>query len=657
MTWSHMLDENSPAYMFAAFGGVALRALAGPGSGKSFAIKRRIAKLAHDGILPHKILAITFTRTAASDLKREIYGLNIPDIEQVEARTVHSLCMNILSKESVLGESGRVPRIILSHELKTILKDLTNPDFGGMREKEKRVKAFEASWARLQHDTPGYPSDPIDRAFESELIAQLKYHECMLVGELVPLTLSYLRNNPLCDEIGRFDHILVDEYQDLNKAEQGLIKYLLGQKSIVIVGDDDQSIYSFKHAHPEGIREVPTTYAPCEEVEFDVCRRCPQKVVRLASSLISVNTGRTLGALRPYSQNPEGDVNILQWQFSENEVVGIVEIIRKESMVIGPEDFLVLTPRRHFGYKIRDALVSIGISAKSYFREDALNTDQVRTAFEFFYLLAHPNDYASLRYLLGSESASGLTSQYSKLFDKAVSLGVSPREVLEKILVGEASCPGTTNICKRYASIKSILARLESGLRVSADQALEAFIQTEDDRSDFAELRQLIQEGIDQARPYDEGQSFITWAKDIFDFVLARISMPEIPDSVDHVRIMSLHASKGLGAKFVVITSASELLLPFINPDLSPSEQQRSEEEQRRLFYVAMTRVKAEVNGYPGKLVISNFRKIHWNEALRMNIPASRGSIRTMVSSRFISELGPERPEVVSGTEFLSRQG
>lgn len=95
------------------------------------------------------------------------------------------------------------------------------------------------------------------------------------------------------------------------------------------------------------------------------------------------------------------------------------------------------------------------------------------------------------------------------------------------------------------------------------------------------------------------------------------------------------------------------MLLPFINPDRPLPEQRRMEEEQRRLFYVAMTRVKAEVNGYPGKLIISNFRKIRWNEALRMNIPAPRGSVRTMITSRFISELGPGRPEVISGEDFL----
>ncbi len=653
MTWSHMLEENSPAYMFAAFGGNALRALAGPGSGKSFAIKRRIAKLVEDGIPPHKILAITFTRTAASDLKREIYSLNIPDIDQVEARTVHSLCMSILSRESVLAESGRVPRIILSHELKTILKDLSNPQFGGIKEKEKRVKAFEASWARLQHDAPGFSIDPVDRDFETELIARLKYHKCMLVGELVPLTLNYLRTNPLCEEIGKFDHILVDEYQDLNKAEQGLIKYLLGQKSIVIVGDDDQSIYSFKHAHPEGIREVPTTYSPCEEVAFDVCRRCPQQVVRLASSLISINTGRSLGALRPYSQNPEGSVNILQWQFSENEVTGIVEIIRRENGIIGPGDFLVLTPRRHIGYKIRDALVELGIPAKSYFREDALNTDQVRSAFEYLYLLAHPNDFASFRFLLGSESASALSTQYGKILEKAEQISVSPKEVFEKIAAREITCPGTTNICNRFANIKSRLESLELALKTSGAQAVELFIQNEEERSDFAELKQLIQEAIDKSGLFIDGQSFLVWAKEIFDFVLARISLPEIPAAVDHVRIMSLHASKGLGAKFVIITSVSEILLPFINPDRPLPEQRRMEEEQRRLFYVAMTRVKAEINGYPGKLIISNFRKIRWNEALRMNIPAPRNSVRTMITSRFISELGPERPEVIAGDEFL----
>jgi hypothetical protein len=86
--------------------------------------------------------------------------------------------------------------------------------------------------------------------FQVSLIAWLGFHEGMLIGEIIPELYRYLRNNPAAPERSMYDHVLVDEYQDLNKAEQAVVDLLCGTASLCIVGDDDQSLYSFKHAHP-----------------------------------------------------------------------------------------------------------------------------------------------------------------------------------------------------------------------------------------------------------------------------------------------------------------------------------------------------------------------------------------------------------------------
>jgi superfamily I DNA/RNA helicase len=108
----------------------------------------------------------------------------------------------------------------------------------------------------------------------------------MLIGEIVTVTLDYVRNNPLRAERQRFDHAIVDEYQDLNCAEQVLIDLLAEQGTLTVIGDEDQSIYSFKHAHPEGIVTFADGHPGTHDETLDSCRRCPTAVVALANHLI-----------------------------------------------------------------------------------------------------------------------------------------------------------------------------------------------------------------------------------------------------------------------------------------------------------------------------------------------------------------------------------
>ena len=116
----------------------------------------------------------------------------------------------------------------------------------------------------------------------------------MLMGEIVPVMLSYLRNNPLCPERGQFEHVIVDEFQDLNRAEQVLTDLLAEQAAVTIIGDEDQSIYSFKHAHPDGIVTFADAHPGTHDETLNVCRRCPTGVVALANSLINPTRPRAV---------------------------------------------------------------------------------------------------------------------------------------------------------------------------------------------------------------------------------------------------------------------------------------------------------------------------------------------------------------------------
>ena len=134
-----------------------LRVLAGPGTGKTSAMMRRVARLLEAGIPPHEILTVTFTRTAAHDLVSKLTTLGVPGANQVAAKTLHSLSFSVLGRAAVFQATQRTPRPLLDCELKMMVNDLKD-QFGGKREVRRLIRAFEAYWATLQHHTPGWPT-------------------------------------------------------------------------------------------------------------------------------------------------------------------------------------------------------------------------------------------------------------------------------------------------------------------------------------------------------------------------------------------------------------------------------------------------------------------------------------------------------------------
>lgn len=254
MAWFDNLTPGSPAYEIASCRNARLRVVAGPGTGKSFAMKRRVARLLESGVDASSILPVTFTRVAAEDLHRELVGMRVQGCDELEGRTLHSLAFKVLMSAHALAATGREARPLNEFEIQPLLADLAGRH-GGKRNVKKRIKAFEAAWARLQSDEPGYVQSQDDAALEDDLVEWLKFHRSMLIGEAIPLVYHYLRNNPAAPICVEYSHILVDEFQDLNKAEQGVLHLLAANAEVCIVGDDDQSIYSFKHAHPDGIRQ------------------------------------------------------------------------------------------------------------------------------------------------------------------------------------------------------------------------------------------------------------------------------------------------------------------------------------------------------------------------------------------------------------------
>ncbi|MEH2005336.1 UvrD-helicase domain-containing protein [Nostoc sp.] len=422
MRWDDKVGESAQYIIEAKHS--PLRVLAGPGTGKTFVLKRHVARLLQNHIPPGRILVCTFTRTAATDLQKEISNLGIEGAKAVGAGTIHSFCFSLLSRIDVFQLTGRVPRPLLVFEERFLLEDLKDATLGGIRNCKKRLQASNAAWARSQGEQPGWPTDTIDQAFQHKLKSWLTFHKAMLIGELIPEALRFLRDNPASEDYQRFDHILIDEYQDLNRAEQELLDIIAKAGTLTVIGDEDQSIFSFKHAHPEGISTFKDSHPHTLDGSLEECRRCPSTVVEIANYFIANNLNRTPRILKPFANNPLGEVYIVQWQSAQQEAEGIARFIHKKVQEgeVQAGRILVLAPRRKFGYAVRDELSKLGTPARSFFQEEILDNDptnqtacRAEQAFTLLTLLANPEDRVALRCWCGFGSDSLRSGAWERL--------------------------------------------------------------------------------------------------------------------------------------------------------------------------------------------------------------------------------------------------
>jgi DNA helicase II / ATP-dependent DNA helicase PcrA len=628
-----------------------IRVMAGPGTGKTFAMKRRIARLLEvDHVPPNRILAVTFTRTAAADLKHELHELGIPGCQNIRAGTLHAYCFHLLLRNEVFGFLSRVPRGLVSFdkskiyrfEIEPLIEDISvEGPFGPKREITRRIRAFEADWARLQHEQPGWPVNPVDQLFHERLIGWLRFHKGMLIGELVPTALHYLRNNPASPALQVYDHIVVDEYQDLNRAEQELLDLLARNRCLSIVGDIDQSIYRFRYAHPGGIVDFSNRHQHVEDFALNECRRCREDIVSVADCVILRNypPGESHRLVPLDTQPGPATIRVVQWPSLTAEADGIgsfiEHLVNEEHFV--PGEILVLSPRRLIANRIKQHLAGTAppIPAHSFYNDKLLEPLEVQLGMTKLQLLCQPEDRVSLRFWLGVGSPSWRFGQYSRLREHCEEHSESPRSVLERVLAGELELPHANQLISRFEELQREMNRLAQ-LDVTAifDDLFPADM-------DWAQpIRELLTakiQGVDSPA-------------DLLDLLRTEITQPEMPAEGNFVRIMSMHKSKGLTSRVTIIVGCVHGLIPYIDDDISPADWPIHIQEQRRVFYVALTRPK-EI------LVISSAATLPRRLARQLGAIVQGGNryVGHTVACEFIDELGSHAPDAQFGPAWAEQ--
>lgn len=640
MSWDK--DLTGSAYRIAASDESPFRVMAGPGTGKTYAMMRRIARLLEEGINPKKILAVTFTRAAASMLLDELCKIGVEGCESITATTLHKFCMSILMKHRVIQKLSRHPRMLTSYLDKKIYKfecapmisDVMCCNFFGTRRKNisKMIRLYEAAWASLQSQTPGWPTDPTEKQFNGILVDWLRFHKAMLIGEMVPMALKYLMDNPAFPEGKRFDYVVVDEYQDLNKADQTVIEYMSQGKQTLIVGDVNQSIYSFRYANPEGIVEYHRGDPNVKDEPLATCRRCSKAVVAVANKLIKHNyPDQDVEILEPFPKQKDGEVTIVHWKSLFQEIEGIGQYIIKLKQTANAKDgdFLILTPRRKIAYLLQDYLKFLEIESRCFYQEEYIDNDYVQLAITKLRLLFNKYDRVSLRFWLGQNSNNHNAIQYGKLRAYCAANVIEPYDLLLSLHEGNVNV--NSKYDKLLALFYDLLHELKHMETLPIDELINYLFPEDEDWT--KRIREYLSYSIEEITEIDE---LVNWVNNL--------TQPEMPSDGNFVRIMSFHKSKGLKSRFVVLMTCLEGLIPVYDNDLSGEELDRHFQEQRRVFYVGMTRCEEN-------LVVSYCHSMPYKLIKTLNLPL--GDDGYLIQSRFIRESKVSETVNIAGVKWL----
>lgn len=568
-----------------------IRVLAGPGAGKSFCMKRRILNVVKEkGVSPEKILVLTFTSIAAQDLKNDIKDLakSNPGIglDKVKVSTLHALALEQLNQEN------KNERWMFDFEKDTMLRDL-EPKIGKFRGKKDLLKKCvgESAEATLPEE---------DACFKKSLAKWQDQHHGLVFDELIPYVCQHLSKNPEVRDRLSYDQVLVDEYQDLNADEQWYVELLTSENgTLCVIGDDDQSIYGFKGANPAGIRDFLVKHPGCDNIFFPECHRCPANIVEYATNLIehTKDNDREEKVFAPFidengkkKQNGICETNSSETPDKElDDLCAIIQqgctdieayMDKKKPESTGYGHIVVLCTTKKRGKNLHEKLLNAGIPAAFCFRGDILGNKVVQENLSLLTLAANPDDLIAWRYLLGYGCSNRRALSYKRILD-CVNEKCGLLQVLEQWASGEITIPYTYTLIKRYNNISDSLSKI----RTDPKELLNSLGEKEKDYADI--LRRAIKEKFQSEGLYAVRQA-----------VLDEVFSPEAAAASDRVRIMSLHAAKGLSAQMVIIMSATDSMIPMSGKDI---------DEQRRLFYVAITRCKGSIDQYPGKVVVSYF--------------------------------------------------
>lgn len=612
-----LLNENQ--YKAVTYTGGPSLVVAGAGSGKTRVLTYKIAYLLQNGWHPSQILALTFTNKAAAEMKERIAKL----VGEQRAKylwmgTFHSIFFKILRYEAHhLGFTSNFT-IYDSSDSKSLIRSLIkelqlNDKFYTVNNIQSRI-----SFAKNNLVTPDIYANDSD-VMRSDLhsqtprfieIYQLYCQRCrnsnaMDFDDLLLYTNILFEKNPQILNMyqERFDYILVDEYQDTNRAQHIIIsKLAANHQRICVVGDDAQSIYSFRGANIDNMLMFQRQYKGAKLFKLEQNYRSTQLLVNAANSLIIKNKNQIHKQV--FSDGEPGNAIKLLSAYSDYDEAFAVTTAMKESIKDTGDaynDYAILYRTNAQSRTLEEALRKLAIPYKIYGGLSFYQRKEVKDILAYLRLIINPNDEESFKRIINYPTRGiGETTQ-QKILNAAHAYNVSPLEVITKPSGFELNVnKGTAKKLQDFGSLIEQFRILneDKDAYVVAEQVVIAsgIIQdiSVDNTPENLSRKENVQELLSAINQFCEekanvGDTELKLVDFLSEVALLTDQDKENDDDKNRVTLMTVHAAKGLEFKHVFIVGLEENLFPS-----SLCETERELEEERRLLYVALTRAKTD---------------------------------------------------------------
>jgi len=612
-----------------------LLVLAGAGSGKTRVITHRIVHLVHQGVAPYNILAVTFTNKAAKEMRERVENLikKYPPSERATidslpvVTTFHALGVRILRE---FHELLSLPRHFTIYDRADSLRAVkTAVEKAGYNPKEFEPKKILGKISRAKGDAISLQTYKLSAStFPDQVAAAVwEHYESILQTEhaldfddLLSKTLWLIKNHTAVSEKlqNRFSYLHVDEYQDTNAVQFSIAKLIAGPKqNICVVGDIDQNIYSWRGADIKNVLQFEREFAGAKTILLEENYRSTKTIIAASNEVIEKNRNRVAKAV--FTSNEEGEKITLYTAMTGQDEAEYIAITAKSLIEAGnnPSDIAVLYRTNFQSRALEEAFLNYQVAyqllgTKFYERKE------IKDVLSYLRLSLNPGSNADLvRVINEPPRGIGKVTMLKVVEGKRSLLKGTVREKVDRFDQMMMDIADEARTKPLSETLKFIIKRtgLETELKKSG---------TEEDLSRLENLQELVTLG----KRYDE-LSPEAAVEALIETAALQSDQDELKDKVEHdaVRLMTIHSAKGLEFPYVFICGLEEGLFPHERLDDTAIDH----EEERRLFYVAITRAAKKLF-----LTYAHLRTIYGSQ--RVNLPSS---FLNDISSKYVEGANP----------------
>jgi len=583
--------------------------LAGAGSGKTRTLTHRIAYLIeHNCARPENILAVTFTNKAANEMKQRIMELlNIsPGTERVFlpwVGTFHAICVQVLKRDGKeIGLSGRFTIYDTTDQKDLVRKAIKELNLNEKKVNPGAVLAYISSAKCELMDPDEYQKS--SRGYFESLVAQIyplyqKYLEDnsgLDFDDLIMKTVKLLQSHEevLAKYQELFKFILVDEYQDTNHAQYVLTRLLAAKhQNICVVGDDAQSIYSFRGANITNILSFEKDYPNAKIIKLEQNYRSTKKILDASNEIIRQNPEQKPKKL--WTENADGEELLIYTATDEHDEARWIAAKVRELLLenVSPKEIAVLYRTNAMSRNLEEAMLDANINYRIVGGVRFYNRAEIKVVLAYLRILANPNDQLSLVKAINTPKRGiGI-----KTIEKYTELANEQKQGLLDYLVSTFA-KNPDELPKNIQEFARTMSRLQDlSTKEPVSDLIEDVIEFSGYKSELQETGEgetrleNIQELKSLAKNYDPLDYTDGLQKFLEEVSLIENSYETSREDQEYITLMTVHSAKGLEFDYVFIAGMEENLFPHSNSKFDPQELA----EERRLAYVAVTRAKKKV--------------------------------------------------------------